>query len=746
MKGKGGAVIKKMTGSHTASRKILYVIAACVALITLIVYLPALRNDFVNWDDDGNVYDNLHIRSLGASFFRWAISDTSLSFWQPLNWTTFALDYAIWGLNPTGYHLTNVLLHMVNTFLVVYLIVRLLQVANRRESRPETVPLADERSALITGGVAGILFGIHPLHVESVAWVTGRTDLLCTLFFLLSVLSYDRHVEFVGRKGSSPLSRWYFLSLAMFALSLSSKPLAVVLPAVLLLLDWYPFERMRSLKSSGFVIAEKIPFAVLSLGVSAVTVIAERKASLIASVKDVSLLTRIVVMCKALALYLWKTMVPIHLVPLYPYPDAVSVFSFEYLASLAVVIVIAAASVRLAGRHKVIPAVILFFLFTLLPVLGLVKVRSVFMADRYMYLPSIGLFLLAGLAAARAWGTTGAVKQRAMTVRRGTAAGFLAICFALSYLTVQQVAVWKDSISLWNYIIGKEPNRIAYAYTNRGNAFRELGQSERALEDFNMAIRLEPREYLAYNNRGTLFMERGDYEKAIEDYTAAISLKENFASALNNRGYVFQQIGMTDRAIEDYTAAITQEPASKVAYTAFTNRGVAFAARKVFDRAIDDLSAAIALNPSNADAYTSRGFVLKEAGRIDEAVKDFNLAIALNSSSADAYLNRGVVFEREGQLEHAAEDYGRAIALNPSDFLAYSNRGIVFSRMGRTSEAVEDFSRAIELNPGFSSAYLERGDLYMKEGRTDLAAQDYRSACERGSEPGCKALKGIRGF
>jgi hypothetical protein len=215
-----------------------YYVAAAVALLTLLVYLPALQNEFVDWDDNVYIFDNPYIRSLDMAFFKWAFWGFHAANWHPLTWASHALDYAVWGLNPLGHHLTSISLHALNTFLVVALVTRLLDAYNTKQNRPAL----NDRMVLIAAATTGLLFGLHPVHVESVAWVSERKDVLCALFFLLSLLSYLSYV-------SSNTQKTYLLSLGFFVLALLSKPMAVTLPVVLLILDWYPYGRIRSFKT-----------------------------------------------------------------------------------------------------------------------------------------------------------------------------------------------------------------------------------------------------------------------------------------------------------------------------------------------------------------------------------------------------------------------------------------------------------------------------------------------------------------
>jgi protein O-mannosyl-transferase len=330
---------------HT--RRTQYYVAAAVAAVSLALYLPALRNGFVIWDDS-NIYDNIRIRSLDWAFFRWAFTDLSLAvYWQPLDWISHAIDYAVWGLNPPGHHLTSILLHAVNSFLVVLLVLRLMRAHGAHERFYQGgaggIHYHDhtERTVLITAGATGLLFGIHPMRVEAVAWISERKELLYALFFMLSAMAYLDYAEEQGRRETRPASgasssvRPYILSLVLFALSLAGKPMAVTLPAVLLLLDWFPLKRFRSRKAAVLLLVEKIPFILLSLIVSVMTILPQRDIGMIPTRENVPIITRILVACKALVLYVVKTLMPFDLSPLYPFPKHAEAFSLSIFPRLS---------------------------------------------------------------------------------------------------------------------------------------------------------------------------------------------------------------------------------------------------------------------------------------------------------------------------------------------------------------------------------------------------------------------------
>lgn len=643
-----------------------YALAASLALITFVVYVPALRNDFTGWDDAGYVLENPHIRSMNAAFFRWAFFEFYLSYWSPLTWMSHALDYAVWGLNPAGHHLTSVVLHAVNTFLVTVLTIKLLATRNAVRIRTGLRPYLPERSILVAGGVTGILFGLHPLHVESVAWIAERKDVLCALFYVLSILDYTRavtaphHVTARMPDDAGFFQKQLLRPLLFFGLALLSKPMAVSLPVVLLILDWYPFNRIRSLRSAGAVLVEKIPFFALSLFASILILIAQRTGGSMAMMEYTPLSSRLLVAVNALAHYLGKMAVPRQLIPFYAYPSEISLWSIEYLSALALVSGITVTCALIQKKQKLWSAAWAYYVVTLLPVLGVVQVGGVFMADRFTYLPSLGPFVIVGLVAA------GGLEKARATIKPGIIAGILAsalgsaMLLSLSLATVKQIGIWKNGITLWSYEIEQASSPVP----------------------------------LAFNNRGFVYLQTGQFGKAIDDYTAAIALNPSYSEAYHSRGQAFDAQGMVDRAIDDYTQALAWRPSY---YEAYNSRGIAYQEQGRLNEAIADFSTAITLNPADSRIYNNRAIAFYKAGQFDKSLEDYSAAIALDPSLYTAYLNRSLVLKKMGQLAKAREDCNRAIALNPSFTDAYLNRGNIDLGLGNRDPALVDFQKACEL-------------------------------------------------
>ena len=449
----------------------------------------------------------------------------------------------------------------------------------------------------------GLLFGLHPLHVESVAWAVERKDVLYGLFFLLSLLSYIKYAEGTRPSGKAGFfERQYILALVFFALALMSKPMAVSLPLVLLLLDWFPFGRIFSMRSFRAVFAGKLPFIALSGLVSALTLMA--KNGKVASLRWMPLSERALVAARSLVLYLWKMVIPLDLVPYYPYPKNVSFLSPEYFLPVVIVVAVTVFCLFKAKRQRkrIWLACWGYFIITLLPVIGIVQVSHHWIADRYTYLPSLGPFLLSGVGAAWAWKKAGVLKWQRALKAAGVTAALLAV-LTMSYLTFRQIGVWKNSIVFWNYVIRKEPDKIAAAYYNRGTALEKMWKPEMAIADFNEAVALAPDYFKAYYNLGAALAEMGRFDLAAAAYEKAITLR----------------------------------PSS---YEAYTNLGIVSIKMRRYERALENFNKAILLNPGFAFIFADRATVYAALGRKGLSVSDFRKACGMGDEDGCRYLKK----------------------------------------------------------------------------------------------------------
>jgi len=647
-------------GIDTPSRHLAgYCLAALIALLTFAVYLPVLRNGFVNWDDTIYILENVPIRSLRWDFFHWAFTDTSVAlYWHPLTWISHAVDYALWGTNPLGHHLTSNILHALNTGIVACLTISLIEIVKHNRDEPARVMVFDRRAILITGGVTGMLFGIHPLHVESVAWISQRKDLLYSLFYLLSIMSYLRHARTRGSTGVQRpfyLDRWYCISLAMFILALCSKPMAVTLPAVLLLLDWYPLNRFLSKANIVTLLKEKLPFIALGSIISAITIITQQTAGVQEFAESYPLSSRLPVAFRALMMYLREIIAPVNLLPLYPYPETLSLTSPLFLLAAGVVFLVTAGCVILVRRYPFGLAAWLFFLITVAPTLGIKQVG----ADRYIYLSTIGPYILFGLISSLAWAK---VAKGGLGIRLIAAGMAIFLLVSLSFITTRQIAYWNNSLTLWNYVVDNWP-RNATAFNYRGHVFKNSKLFDKAIEDYSRAIEIKPSFANYYVNRGVAYSEKREFAKALDDLNKAIGLNPTEYMAFNNRGNIYYYQGDIERALADFNAAIMLNPEGSLA---FNNRGVVFKAKGEKELAKADFDKAISLSPYYADAYYNRAVIFKERGDVFRAIEDINKVLSLTPGLTQAYLDRGDLYRKNGNMELARKDYQQACAMGNS--------------------------------------------------------------------------------
>ncbi len=640
-----------------------YALVGTIALLTFLIYLPALRNGFIELDDAAYILDNPYIRSFNLNLFRWAFFQFYAANWHPLTWISHALDYALWGLNPLGHHLTNIILHTANTALVVVLTLRLLEIVQERTTQNRPASFLNNRAILVAAGVTGLLFGTHPVHVESVAWVSERKDLLCALFFLLSIMTYVKTVKRMGHgaEGARLTPRVLFPALCFFVLALLSKPMAVSLPAVLLILDWYPFGRIQTIRAFRVALVEKLPFIALSLVSSIFTILAQKSGEALVSTQLVSPPERLLVAVKALLSYIGEMVLPYDLVPYYPYPGLreISLSRAEYLIPVLLLMVITAVvSIKAAKRENLWLAALLYYVIALLPVLGIVQVGGQAMADRYTYLPSLGPFLLAGVAGAWVYGRVNAGYPRLANGMGFTVA--VMVFSLLSILTARQIGIWKDSMAVFDAILAKESRRSPMVYFHRGVAYEKSGNLERAVDDYTRAITLFPQYYEAFFSRGTTYDRLGKSDFAIEDYDVAISLKPSSYEAYTNRGLVFKKIGRRNEAAADFERAAAL---STSAGKAHFNLGIIRFEDGRLGEAIEQFSLAIATDPMDAEAYGNRGIAYAVAGQTSAALKDFDKAVELRSDFAVIYYNRGKLYASSGLQERAFADYQKACQL-----------------------------------------------------------------------------------
>jgi len=572
-----------------------------ISLISFIAFIPSLRNGFTHWDDDILVTENMRIRELSWHNMAHFFTSYYISTYIPLTLLSFAIEYQVAELNPRVYHTTNVVLHMFNCLLVFCLIYLL--------SKNIGVSL-----------LVALFFGLHPLRVESVAWVTERKDVLFSLFFLATLIFYLLY-------HMTSKVRNYCLALVMFVLSVLSKGMAITLPFVLLLLDYYTKRRFTRK-----LIFEKIPFFAVALIFGLLAVFAQFPSIARRTESLVSFPNTIFIAGHNLLFYLLKLALPVKLSALYPYPN-LSGSALPWLFYISPLIVIVLIMIVIYGnrRSRKILFGSAFFLLNIVTVIGIIPLAGdAIAADRYTYIPSIGILFI--------------VAAGFYYLYKNIHAGFkkhflllimIAVLGIFSILTWQRCKVWKDDMSLWQDALSNYPSSVAY--NGRGLAFYEIKQYDAAVSDFIQALKLDPGFATAYYNRGNAYDARKDYGKAIADYSKAIGYKPEYAKAYNNRGLIYGRVGEFKKAVHDFTQAVRIDPSYAKAYN---NRGMMYGRLGESDQAISDFTHAVRIDPNYAKAYYNRAITYFVTGEYSKALEDVNRSKELGYNVNPDFIRR----------------------------------------------------------------------------------------------------------
>jgi regulator of sirC expression with transglutaminase-like and TPR domain len=534
-------MLNKINISNGRQKLIIYVV---LATVTLAVYWQVSQFDFINLDDHIYVTLNRHIQSgITLDGFRWAFVTTYAEFWHPLTWLSLMFDYHVHGLNASGYHLTNLILHILSTLLLFWLFNRM-------------------TGAIWKSAFVAALFAFHPLHVESVAWVSERKDVLSGFFCMLTLCLYVYYTE-------KPAIKRYLLVLFSFAGALMSKPIVVTLPFVLLLLDYWPLGRWTKdvspnrNNSTNRLIGEKIPLIVLTVIVSIVTIGAQNNVGAVPSSELFPLSLRIANALISYVTYLGKIFWPINLAVFYPYVFSIPLW--KVLISGIIIIAITAAFFCYIRKQPFLFVGWFWYLGTLIPVIGLIQSGEHAMADRHTYLPSIGIAVML------AWGIPTLIKREETRVKIlfpvGTA--FLAIMALLAW---EQCGYWKNNATLFKHALQVTKNNYL-AHDIFAFALFKEGKVKEAIDHCDNAIRINPTHFFAYANRGNAYVKLGQYQQAIDDYNEAIHINPYYTDAYNSRGIAYFKLGQNQQAIDDYNEAILLNPDYANAYF---NRGIIY--------------------------------------------------------------------------------------------------------------------------------------------------------------------------
>lgn len=586
--------------------------------ITFVVFYPSLKNNFVNWDDDRNVYENPLIQNQKSVQHVKIFQTSVIGNYNPLSIWTLAMEHHFFGMDAKAMHRTNLILHLICVFFAFKLLNAL-------------------GLNIWFAAFGALLFGIHPLRVESVAWITERKDVLFGVFFLSALYLYVRRIEQAGRTSLV----WIFL---LFAIGLFAKIQMVSLPLSMLAVDY-----LKNRQLEWKLITEKWAFFLgsLAFGVLGIFILG-KEGSLEANETHAGAL-RILIGSYSLITYLIKWLVPYMTVPLYPYPEKLSIW--HYFSLPAALGLLYGLYVLYRKNQKELVFGFSFFLFNIFFLLQILGAGQGYLADRFSYIAYFGLFYILAF-----WGQKYSDKKYAVSKLIKPAIIIYATAFA--FLSFEQCKIWKNSDTLWTHVI-KYYNNTPLPFNNRANHYRDLKQFDKALEDYSRAIQLKA-GHGTYNSRAKLYFQRNEDQKALEDYNIAIQKMPTSAEYYTNRGAAYAKLNQMDKALEDLTQAVSLDPNWKVAYL---NRSIVYHMRQQYDLALKDIDSYLKIDPSNADLWYEGGVCQRILKNFEKSIQYFDTAIRLNPKLGLAYFERGNTFKEMGQLEKANADFNVAQSL-----------------------------------------------------------------------------------
>jgi tetratricopeptide (TPR) repeat protein len=638
-----------MVSTKTYFRNV-FLVSLCLVVAIFVTYVPIIHSDFVGYDDELYITENSQVqKGFTPESLKWAFTTFHSANWHPLTWLSHMLDCELYGLNPAGHHWTNVEFHLANTLLLFLIFFKM-------------------TGKLYRSAFVSVLFALHPLHVESVAWVSERKDVLSTFFGMLMILAYFRYIKVSCLKN-------YLLVIIFLSLGLMAKPMLVTFPFVLLLLDYWPLERFQFKKNKNDdlsqsaktiyyggnglkrLIIEKIPLFIPVLISCILTFLAQKSEGAVKPLEVLPFKSRVSNALVSYIGYVVKAIWPSKLAIFYPHPgNALSSWTIVGAAFLIAVVILL--SIRISEKYPYIAVGLFWYFGTLIPVIGLVQVGDQAMADRYTYIPFVGLFIIV------VWGVSDLFRKwRYGKIFLGVYG--MIILSLLAWKTFHQLSYWKNGIVL-----------------------------------FENAVNVTENNYLAYNNLGTAYA-KVDLDKAIYNYEAALKIKTDYVVAHYNLGNVLEKSGHIDEAIVHYQEALRIKPDYAEVHNNF---GTALYKRKDYEGAILHFSKALKINPKDTAARNNLANILFIQGKFDEAVLQYKKAIRINPEHEKAHYNLGNILIKHGKIKEALIHFAEAIRIKPDYVQAYNKIGLILLKQGRINKAKVYFSKAIQIDPNYSEA------------------------------------------
>ncbi len=689
-------------------------ICALLLAATFAAYWRALDNGFVTFFDDGiYITSNPHVQAgLSSNSIAWALTSMRCANWHPVTWVSHMADCSLYRLMPTGHHLTSILIHAVTTLLLFLLLNRLTK--------------SQWRSAFVAA-----LFAVHPLHVESVAWIAERKDVLSALFLVLIMWAYVWYTE-------RPSTRRYLLLASAFALGLMSKPMLVTLPLLLLLLDYWPLGRSDQSsmisdqlsvisdqsgshipstkhRARWHLLLEKAPLLMLSAASCMITFVAQRQSLAVGSLDEMGMGMRVSNALVTYVSYIGKALWPMRLGAFYPYP--MHPFpAWQVAGSALLIIAITLLVCRYGKTHRYLPVGWLWYLGTLVPVIGLMQVGAQAMADRYTYIPLIGIFIMVAWGIPESlgvWGYGGMGEEDSNTPKRLYSRTWplaVAAVVAIMALTVRahdQARYWRDSVTLLQHAVDITTDNYP-AHLLLGNALAGEGKYDDAVGQFHMALKIAPEYALAHDSLGAVLASQGKLGQAEKELRESVRLYPGYAEAHRNLGKVLAKQKRWPEAAAEYQASLQLQPDSANAHN---NLGNVYLNQGNLRNAIAEYREALRLDPNLKEAKDSLDAALQgrtgNAGQFAEAVHHYNAGVALQS---------------QDKIDQAIHEYQQALQARPEFAQAHSNLALAYFDEGKFKEAWKEVhlcrKYGAEPHPGFIQALAERmPDPQKRDGR-----------------------------
>lgn len=678
------------------------IVSFLLIIMTLAPYWQARNHEFINYDDDDYVTNNERVKA-GWTWesLSWAFTTRVHKHWHPLTWVSHMTDCQFFGLNPAGHHLTSVFLHLLNT-LLLFLILRRMT------------------GALWRSAVVAALFAIHPLHVESVTWVADRKDLLSATFMVLAIWAYAYYSERPG------FGR-YLLILTAFVLGLMAKPMVVTLPFVLLLMDYWPLDRLQPGKGPSpqrheslkfryqkspvrRLVWEKLLIFVIMAAFAMTAIVARQQQGklMLALIELWPKVSDIPNAFLNYAIYIGKMLWPLNLAT--PYPQRHMPPVWQLVGAALLLICISFLVFWKGRRHRYLLVGWLWYLVTLLPVAGVIRRAPHNVADRYTYLPLVGLFIMI------AWGVPHLVAGwRSRRLVLGILTGTLFLC--LTVLTWLQVRYWKDSVTLFEHVVSITADNVL-AHNNLAVALEMQGRFDEAVSHYSEALRLDPKIAKLRNNLGAVLIKQHRFEEAVFHFSEALRIEPDYAEAHYNLGIATGEQGKAQEAVGHFSEALRIDPE----YAAAHHRlGLILEEEGHFEEAIGHYSEAVRIRPNHAETHFDLGDALAKQGRIKEAEYHFSEAVRLSPDYAEAHNNLGVIREAQGRFEEAVGHYSQSLRIKPDHAGVHFNMGNALAAQGRLKEAIGHYSEAVRIDPDHAGAHNKLGIALAKQGRLNEA-------------------------